>query len=179
MTDSCSPLVRPLHCPVCPSVCPPAPGGAERGSNQRMPPTHQCGPEAARISACLLGELRARFTPRQVNYVVTVLTGDELAVISDLSDALLFARIKRMPDRRLRQFDQLIPADAAQLRFYQSLQLRWLREEEYLLSTRLGREPTARELFVDFMNHHNGQRFRAYFALKYPERMRPKHSQPR
>ena len=53
-------------------------------------------------------------------------------------------------------------------------QLRWLRDEEYLLGTRLGRRPTQRELFVDFMNHRNGRRFRAYFALKYPDRMKPK-----
>lgn len=122
----------------------------------------------------MLGELRARFTPRQVRYIAAVLTGDELGVISDLCDALLFARIKRMPEVRLRHFDQLIPADDTQVRFYQSLQLRWLRDQEYLLGTRLGRGPTAREMFVDFMKNHNGQRFRAYFAMKYPDRMKPK-----
>ena len=104
---------------------------------------------------------------------------DELAVIGDLSDALLFARIKRMSDARLRRFDQLIPADAVHLRFYQSLQLRWLRDQEYFLASRLGRLPTAREMFVEFMNHNNGQRFRAYFAMKYPDRMRPKGQPPR
>ena len=136
---------------------------------------HECvrSPGGA-FSACLLGELRARFTPRQVWYVANVLTPDELAVISDVGDAVIFARIKRMPDRRLRRFDGLIPADEAELRFYQSLQLRWLRDEEYLLGTRLGRRPTQRELFVDFLNNHNGQRFRAYFAMKYPQRMKPK-----
>ena len=139
-----------------------------------------CGPRAAGSSrasslpTCLLAELRAWFTPRQVRYVAAVLTADELAVISDLSDALLFARIKRMPDRRLKRFDELIPADETQVRFYQSLQLRWLRDEEYLLGTRLGRRPTQREIFADFLNNHNGQRFRAYFALKYPDRMKPK-----
>jgi len=129
------------------------------------------------LSACLTGELRARFTPRQARYIAAVLTPEELAVISDLSDALLFARIKRMPERRLRRFDQLIPVDDTQVRFYQSLQLRWLRDQEYLLGTRLGRGPTAREMFVEFMTHHNGQRFRAYFSLKYPDRMKPKRKQ--
>lgn len=142
-----------------------------------MAPAQQCARSpSSRLSACLLGELRARFTPRQVQYVAEVLTPDEMAVIGDLNDALIFARIKRMPDRRLKRFDDLIPADESQLRFYQSLQLRWLRDEEYLLGTRLGRRPTQRELFADFLNNHNGQRFRAYFALKYPERMKPKPS---
>lgn len=140
-----------------------------------MAPANQCARSpAARLSSCLLGELRARFTPRQLDYIAAVLTPDELAVIGDLNDALIFARIKRMPDARLKRFDKLIPADEAQVRFYQSLQLRWLRDEEYLLGTRLGRRPTQRELFVDFLKNHNGQRFRAYFAMKYPERMKPK-----
>ena len=140
-----------------------------------MAPANQCARSPAnRLSACLLGELRARFTARQVQYVADVLTPDELAVIGDLDDALIFARIKRMPDRRLKRFDNLIPSDEVQVRFYQSLQLRWLRDEEYLLGTRLGRRPTQRELFADFLNHHNGQRFRAYFAMKYPDRMKPK-----
>ena len=126
------------------------------------------------LPVCLLGELRARFSPRQVAYVTAVLTAGELAVISDLSDALILARIKRMPPRRLKRFDDLVPSGEAQVKAYQALQLRWLRDEEYLLSTRLGRQPTARELFIDFMTHHNGQRFRAYFAMKYPQSMRPK-----
>jgi hypothetical protein len=139
-----------------------------------METTHACGHSAGgSLSPCLLGELRARFTPRQARYVAAVLTKDELAVISNLHDALIFARIKRMSDRQLRRFDRLVPADDAQVRFYQSLQLRWLRDQEYLLGTRLGRVPTAREMFVEFMTQHNGQRFRAYFALKYPDRMRP------
>ena len=131
------------------------------------PPNHT-------LSACLTGELRARFAPRQAAYIGAVLTAEELAVISDLGDALIFARIKRMSEERLKRFDDLVPADETQLKFYQSMQLRWLRDEEYLLGTRLGRRPTQRELFVDFMNHRNGRRFRAYFALKHPDRMKPK-----
>ena len=137
-----------------------------------------CGQKATgSLPSCLIGELRVRFSPRRLDYVTATLTADELAVIPDLSDAVIFARIKRMPDRRLKRFDDLVPADERQHRFYQSLQLRWLRDEEYLLGTRLGRRPTQRELFADFMNNHNGQRFRAYFALKYPDRMRPKRQQ--
>jgi hypothetical protein len=50
---------------------------------------------------------------------------------------------------------------------------RWS-DETYLL----GRPPTHRELFDDFMNNHNGLRFRAYFALKRPGKMRAKASGP-
>ena len=134
---------------------------------RNRPPVHT-------LSACLTGELRARFAPRQAAYIAAVLTAEELAVISDLGDAMIFARIKRMSEERLKRFDDLVPADETQVKFYQSMQLRWLHDEEYLLGTRLGRRPTQRELFVDFMNNHNGRRFRAYFAIKYPDRMKPK-----
>jgi hypothetical protein len=106
-----------------------------------------------------------------------VLSPDELCVISDLSDALIVARIKRMSNHRLKRFDSLIPVDNRQQRLYQSLQLQWLRDEEYLLGTRLGRSPTQKELFIDFMNNHNGLRFRAFFTLKFPDKMKPKAAQ--
>src|SRR5687768_13028917 len=116
--------------------------------------------------------LREVFTRRQVEYVAHVLLPGELAVIPDLADALVIARIKRMRPARLKRFDNFVPTDARQQQFYQSLQVQWLRDEEYLLGTRLGRRPTHEEFFIDFMKNRNGLRFRAYFALKYPERMR-------
>jgi hypothetical protein len=112
------------------------------------------------------------FPPRRAAYVARVLTAGELAVIADPADALILARIKRMSDARLRRFDRLVPADAEHHQLFRVLQMNWLREEEYLLSTRLGRWPTPKELFIDFMAQQNGLRFRAYFAMKYPRRMR-------
>ena len=93
-------------------------------------------------------------------------------MIADPADCLILARITRMSDARLRRFDLMVPADAEHHQLFRVLQMNWLREEEYLLSTRLGRWPTPKELFIDFMAHRNGLRFRAYFAMKYPRRMR-------
>lgn len=126
------------------------------------------------LPARLLHELNRRFASSRVEYIAHVLSPDELCVISDLSDALIVARIKRMSNQRLERFDTLIPIDNRQQRHYQSLQLQWLRDEEYLLGTRLGRSPTQKELFIDFMNNHNGLRFRAFFTLKFPDKMKPK-----
>ncbi len=126
------------------------------------------------LPAWLFHELGKRFAPRRLEYIAHVLGADELCVISDLSDALIFARIKRMTNQRLKRFDNLVPIDDRQQRHYQSLQLQWLRDEEYLLGTRLGRSPTHKELFIDFMKNHNGLRFRAFFTLKYPDKMKPK-----
>lgn len=117
--------------------------------------------------------LAGRFPPNRVEYILRVLTSEELSVINDLDDALIIARIKRMPDRRLDRMDRLEPARAEDRRLFSSLQMQWLCVEEYLLATRLGRRPSHRELFADFMSHHNGRRFRAYFALKFPTRVRP------
>ena len=137
------------------------------GSRVAVPPSCDAFPPGT------LAALSARFSPRRAAYVLRTLTPSELAVITDLADALVIARIKRMPERRLRRFDRLVPADPQHHRDYHLLQLQWLRDEEYLLGTRLGRRPTHAELFADFMRNHNGLRFRAYFALKYPNRVRP------
>lgn len=117
--------------------------------------------------------LRAQFAPTRAAYIARVLTPGELAVLSDVTDALIIARIKRMPDCRLARFEWLEPAGLDDCRLYRSLQLRWLRDEQYLVGTRLGRSPEHAELSADFTEHDNGLRFRAYFAMKYPDRVRP------
>ena len=134
----------------------------------------QARPAAVRpVDPSAARDLCRWFAPRRAAYVGRVLTSGELAVIADPADALILARIKRMPEPRLRRFDRLLPRDGEHHHLFRVLQMNWLRDEEYLLSTRLGRRPTPKELFVDFMAHQNGLRFRAYFALKYPRRMRP------
>ena len=124
------------------------------------------------LPARLGEELTRRFSPRRLGYIVRVLTPEELSVVRDAADALIIARIKRMNERQLRRFDDLVPADPSENRVYHELQLQWLHDEEYLLGTRLGRRPSQREFVADFISHRNGARFRAYFALKYPGKVR-------
>lgn len=146
-----------------------------------VPLGEQARPAAVRPAdpfAAAARELCRWLPPRRAAYAARVLTPGELAVIADPADALILARIKRMPDARLRRFDQLVPADREHHQLFRVLQMNWLRDEEYLLSTRLGRRPTPKELFIDFMSHRNGLRFRAYFAMKYPQRMRPVSGRP-
>ena len=118
----------------------------------------------------LLHELQRHFSPRRLAYVARVLSVEELRIIGDLQDALILARIKRMAPQRLARFDRLVPR-ADNHRAYVAAQMEWLKGEHYLLGTRLGRSPTHSELLADFMAHRNGQRFRAYYALKHPRRM--------
>jgi hypothetical protein len=120
----------------------------------------------------LYQQLQRHFTSRRLEYIANVLTPGELRVLGSLYDAFIIARIKRMSDARLKKFDQLTPIDEQQQKFYVCVQAEWLKNEQYLLGTVLKRCPTQKELFLDFMNNHHGLRFRAYFAMKYPERMR-------
>lgn len=138
-----------------------------------------CCPAAPALPACrqpipqeAWRTLCRHFTTRRATYIANVLTPGELAVITDAADALIIARIKRMDDVQLAHFERLEPATPDDRRLYAEMQCRWLRDEEYLLSTRLGRTPTHGELFADFMRNHNGLRFRAYFALKFPGRVK-------
>jgi hypothetical protein len=126
-----------------------------------------------RLPQAWIDRLRQRFGSWRAAYIAAVLTPGELAVVSDVEDALIIARIKRMTDPQLRHYERLGPITADDRRLYSALQVRWLRDEEYLLGCRLGRKPEHHDLFVDFMNNHNGLRFRAYFALKFPKRVAP------
>jgi hypothetical protein len=104
-----------------------------------------------------------------VEYIAHILSYDELHILPDLHDALIIARLQRMTPDQLRRFDNYIPL---QQKAYELTQLRWIQDEEYLLGLRLGRPPTHRELSLDFANRQTGLRFRGYYTLKYPDRMK-------
>lgn len=132
------------------------------------------GPEPGqRLPQVWMERLRQRFSARRVGYIAQVLTPGELAVVNDVGDALIIARIKRLSEEKLHHYERLGPISADDRRLYSTLQVRWLRDEEYLLGCKLGRKPEHRDLFLDFMTNHNGLRFRAYFAMKFPRRVAP------
>ena len=117
-------------------------------------------------------QLEQRFSPKRVQYIISILIADELDVLRDLGDALIIARIKRMSPSRLRRFDRFVPVTKQEQEFFEQAQMQWIEDEQYLLGRRLGRSPSHGELFADFTKHQNGQRFRAYYTLKHPHRMK-------
>lgn len=119
----------------------------------------------------LRAELLRHFDHRRVRYVERVLSAGELRV-TDVRDAVTIARIKRMAPQRLVRYDRFVPVNNEHQRNFHTLQMEWIRGEHYLLSRRLGRCPTQAELSADFNANRNGQRFRAYYVMKYPERMK-------
>lgn len=124
------------------------------------------------LPADLRDGLLRHFTPNRASYVARVLSTEELRV-THFADALTIARIKRMSPQRLMRFDSFVPINGAEQRIFHTAQMEWIRGEHYLLATRLGRSPTQAELSADFNAHRNGQRFRAYYVMKYPRRMKP------
>lgn len=120
----------------------------------------------------LLEQLGHRFRAKHVTYIARVLGAEELDVIRDLSDALIIARIKRMSSRRLRRYDRFVPVNRQEQEAFERAQLQWLEDEQYLLGRRLGHSPSHGELLADFVQHQNGLRFRAYYTMKHPHRMK-------
>jgi hypothetical protein len=120
----------------------------------------------------LVERLQHHFGPRRARYIAHTLSVEELDIVEDFKDAYILARIKRMDDRRLQFFDRFVPVDAVQQRAFATAQMEWIRREQYLLSCRLGRSPNHSELSADFNLNRNGQRFRAYYVMKFKERMK-------
>lgn len=104
--------------------------------------------------------------PKRALYILQTLTRQELDLITDLHDALILARIKRMSPQRLQRFDKFKPKN---LRSYNILQLQWVNTEKWLVGTRLGHNPTEVEVVKDFAFNKNGLRFKAFYVLKYPQ----------
>lgn len=54
---------------------------------------------------------------------------------------------------------------------YMGLQIHWLEEEKYYLGIKLNHNPTNEEVIDAWVRHHNSERFRAFYVLRYPEKV--------
>ncbi len=99
-----------------------------------------------------------------------ILSDDELRLIHHSEDIPIIARIKQFSRDKLSEFDRfLVKPD--HVKDYLTSQRQWLVVEFYLLSQKLGRCPTELELTADYQKHNNALRYRAFYVLKYPERV--------
>ena len=119
----------------------------------------------------IINWLMGVYSKLKVNYIVRVLTYEEIKAIYDPLDILILARIKRMKTDRLKHFDHFTPINKEEFKKYIAVQVSWMEEEKWFLGNRLHRCPTQKEIAEDFVASNNGLRFRAYYCLKYPERM--------
>lgn len=58
------------------------------------------------------------------------------------------------------------------LNHYMKLQIEWLEKEKYYLGIKLRHNPNNEELINFWVKHHNSERFRAFYVLKYPDKVR-------
>ncbi len=98
------------------------------------------------------------------------LSREERAILDSESETLLEI-IKGMGIEELTSFDHF---EALDRRHYDAKQIEWLRKERYLVGAREHHEPSEMELIDDVMRHHNGERFRAYYVMRFPNKVRHK-----
>lgn len=95
------------------------------------------------------------------------LTVEQRGVLNGKSETLL-ELVNGMSVEELGCFDNYQCVD---LSHYLRVQTGWLKEEMYLIGTRIGHEPTQNELMDDIEIYNNSCRFRAYYTMRYPEKM--------
>lgn len=102
------------------------------------------------------------------------LTQEEISVVTnpDAGDLILLEVIKGMTLEEMRSFDAYTPIYK---QHYKDIQMSWLSTEKHLLYERpcnLHREVPEDLLIEDFEKCHNGERFRVFYVLKYPNMVR-------
>jgi len=97
------------------------------------------------------------------------LTSEEIEILDDKSDIPILEIIKGLSLEELNYFGEYSPKD---LKYYNSEQNNWLAKEKYLIAARKGSpEVSPLELVEDIQRNHNPERYRAYFVLKYPNKV--------
>lgn len=101
----------------------------------------------------------------------TKLTEEEVRVVTnpDAGDIILLEIIKGMCVQEMRAFDVYRPIYP---KHYANIQVGWLTTEKHLLYERPCNchQDIPEELLIeDFEKCHNGERFRVFYVLKYPD----------
>jgi len=99
------------------------------------------------------------------------LTPEELSFVTDKTDVIYLEIIKGMSLDELNSFNIYTPKD---LLHYGKIQISWLQTEKHLIKNREGHdgEVSEEELISDMLHYHNGERFRVFYVLKYPNMVR-------
>jgi len=106
---------------------------------------------------------------------LSILTREEINIINttkgmDSKDYEAIAQTKLfITNPSAKKFDRYIPKNP---RHYQTLQTHWLENECWLLGQRLHHKPSPHELFEDFKTNKNGLRFKIFYCLRYPDKVK-------
>ena len=108
---------------------------------------------------------------------INPLTTEERAILDNPdADAPLIEIINGMTYDELKQFDVYSPRD---FKHYMGVQRNlWFSKEQYLISHRPGHglEVKEEELLEDMKIHQNGERYMAWYVLKFPDKVKRKDS---
>lgn len=88
----------------------------------------------------------------------------------DEQDRAALERLDKMSEDELAAFNRLHPKD---LRHYLEQQKPWLEDEIYFLGIALQRPPSQTEVAQFILDESHSQRFRAFYALRFPEAVVP------
>ena len=84
----------------------------------------------------------------------------------DERDRAVLQRLDKMSEAELAAYDDVCPKN---LRHYLDQQKPWLEDEVYFLGIELGRPPSQDEIAGIILNERHSQRFRVFYALRFPE----------
>jgi len=98
------------------------------------------------------------------------LSQEEITLLENTSDIPILEVIKGMTLEELKYFDDYVPLN---LEYYNNGQIKWYDKERYLIGTRNGKkEVSPLELIEDMSNNHTPNRYKAYFVLKFPDKVK-------
>ena len=83
-------------------------------------------------------------------------------------DSEIIQTIDSLSYEQLLEYSVFYPQD---LRHYLSIQRKWLQDELYYLGLKLNHNPTPKEFDLDLIETKNTERFRAFYCLKYPDKV--------
>jgi hypothetical protein len=130
------------------------------------------------LSEARLNFLKKYYGNRKASYIARIFDEADLFDIEITrgsipeEDFFFIARATRIVNEKFYLAEKFEEARILDMHHYNSLQRSWLEYEGKLLTWEFGRKPTTRELFEDFKKHRNGQRFRVFYCLKFPEKVR-------
>lgn len=106
---------------------------------------------------------------KAASFIEEALSFEERSVIrTGRKDEAIIAVIKKIREydaERFREFDRFVPRREYRHN-YILIQRQWLVTEYYFLGN-----PDNRTLLDDLKRHYNAERFKAFYVIKYPERV--------
>jgi hypothetical protein len=83
-------------------------------------------------------------------------------------DMTVIQRVDSLSPEDLLAFKQVCPTD---LKHYMGIQKSWIEEDIYYLGCELCHKPTRDQVAERILTGKQSRRFRAYYALRYPEKV--------